>query len=300
VRSRIAAALRRAHGLAGVARARSAAAAASAADDAAWSVGGRLARAASTLLLFPYRHEHVDVPAPLAAGGARLDVVDDLVRYTSLSRAQVEALLSRRHENFRVEWITVPPALRDDTWFYLSSRLYLFANAVHVHDSPRLVDDVAALVPDGGRVLEFGGGTGNLALALAARGVLVDYLELSALQKDFVRFRVDLHGLHDRVAVLDWWSALVPDAYDLVCAFDVFEHLPQVPPTLDRLVASMRPHGLLVESSPFSASLSNPMHHDDPGFDRLLQARGLELVRTRPDHRVWELRGSGEAALSAR
>jgi SAM-dependent methyltransferase len=256
-------------------------------EEAASVTGGWLARRAAALMLYPFRHEQVAVPVPLEAGESRFDVVDDLVRFTSLTREQVLALVSREHENFRVEWLALPPELRDDTWFYLSSRTYLFANAIHVHDSPQIVDDVASLVPPGGKVLEFGGGTGNLSLALAARGLLVDYLELSALQKDFVRFRVGLHGLEGEVSVLDWWAPLAADAYGVICGFDVFEHLPDLPTTLDRIVAALAPGGALAESSPFFVSLSNPMHHEDPGFDDMLRARGLELSKVAYDHRVW-------------
>ena len=238
-------------------------------------------------MLYPYRKEQVGVPAPIESAEHSFDVVDDLVRFTSLTREQVLALISRQQENFRVEWLALPQSLRDDTWFYLSSRTYLFANAIHFHDSPELVDEVAELVPRGGRVLDFGGGTGNLSLALAAHGVAVDYLELSALQKDFVRFRAGQHNLGDKMNVLDWWAPLGSGAYDVVCAFDVFEHVPDLPATLDRIVPVLAPGGALAESSPFFVSLSNPMHHEDPGFDDMLRARGLKLSTVASDHRVW-------------
>ncbi len=270
-----------------LARARERVRAEHAADEAASRTGRWLSQRATALMLYPYRAEQIDVPVPIESGEHRFDVVDDLVRFTSLTREQTLALMSRRLENFRVEWLALRPGLRDDTWFYLSSRTYLFANAIHFHDSPELVDEVAALVPRDGRVLEFGGGTGNLSLALAARGLDVDYLELSALQKDFVRFRMGLHGLEDRMSVLDWWASLHSEAYDVVCAFDVFEHVSDLSSTLNRIVPTLAAGGALVESSPFFVSLSNPMHHEDPGFDDLLRAHGLELSKTAPDHRVW-------------
>ena len=41
-------------------------------------------------------------------------------------------------------------------------------NAVHFHDVPTLIDDIVGVLPPMARVLDFGGGTGNLSLALAA------------------------------------------------------------------------------------------------------------------------------------
>ena len=263
---------------------------ATAADETASAAGEWLARQAARLMLYPHRRERIDLPVPLEVGERRFDVVDDLVQYTSLSREQVVSLVSRRHENFRVEWLALAPELREDAWFYLSSRTYLFANAVHVHESPQLVEDVASLTPPASRVLDFGGGTGNLSLALAAHGFRVDYLELSSLQKDFMRFRVDRHRLEDSVRVLDWWAPLEEEAYTVICAFDVFEHIPDLPSTLDRIVAALAVGGTLVESSPFVVNLANPMHHEDPGFQDLLEARGLELVRADTDPRLWTKR----------
>jgi SAM-dependent methyltransferase len=241
-------------------------------------------------LLSPYRGERVDLPAPLVVGEHRFDVAADLVEYTSLPPEIARELLSRRIENFRTEWLQAPGNLRDDHWFYLSSRMYLFANAVHFHDASEAIDELATLLPPGGRVLDFGGGTGNLALALAARGFHVDYRELSALQKDFTRFRVQRHRLEDSIEILDSWAGLPAAEYDAVCAFDVFEHLPDLEAAVDRLVPALADHGLLLDTPSFGAGLANPMHHEDPGLDSLLADRGLVLERTLPAFRVWAKR----------
>jgi SAM-dependent methyltransferase len=259
-------------------------------DSAAVAGGALLAKGARRLLLRPYRSEQVDLPAPLVVGEHRFDVAADLVEYTSLPPEVAHALLSRRIENFRTEWLQAPDNLRDDHWFYLSSRMYLFANAVHFQDASDAIDELAALLPAGGRVLDFGGGTGNLALALAARGFHVHYRELSALQKDFTRFRVQRHGLEERIEILDSWADLPAMAYDAVCAFDVFEHLPDVEAAVDRLVPALAENALLVDTPSFGAGLANPMHHEDPGLDSLLAGRGLVLERTLPAFRVWAKR----------
>lgn len=252
------------------------------AGASAYRLGGKLIR-------FPHRHDHISLPRPLEIAGYRFDVLGELTEYTGLEPALTDALVRREGDDFRSEWYALPPRYRGDSWFYTSSRNYLFANAVHVYESPELVDHLVELCPPGGDVLEFGGGSGNLALALAARGLRVDFLEVSALQKDFVRYRVAKHSLENRLTVLDRWSALRESHYDLICAFDVFEHLADVEAVLDgQIVPALRVGGALAERSPFVRNLANPMHYEDTlGFDSLLERRGFRLVSDDALSRIW-------------
>lgn len=259
-------------------------------DSASVAGGTLLARGARRLLLIPYRQERVDVPPPLVIGGHRFDVVDDLVGFTSLPRESVNALLTRRVENFRTEWLQTPATLRSDDWFYLSSRMYLFGNAVHFHDSRWLIDEIVSFLPRGGPILDFGGGTGNLALALAALGFQVDYRELSALQKEFARYRIRRCGLEDRISVLDTWEQLQTDRYAGVCAWDVFEHLPDLAKAVESFAASLIDGGVLIGTPTFAQGLSNPMHHEDPGLDSLLAENDLVLQHSHPMYGVWKKR----------
>jgi 2-polyprenyl-3-methyl-5-hydroxy-6-metoxy-1,4-benzoquinol methylase len=248
-------------------------------DDLSVAAGRVLTRAGTTLLLYPHRDERIDIP--------HRALVEDLVEYTGLDDMQITALLQRRHESFRAEWHALPQELRKESWFYLSSRTYLFANAVHEADA--LADALARLLPGPSEILDFGGGAGNLALALAASGHRVDYVERSALQKDFVRFRIQKHGFEGRVHVLDEWNALAREAYELVCAFDVLEHIGSLAATLEgSLLPALKPKGILAECSPFVRTLSNPMHHENEAdLIRVMRAHGFSAVREDELFRLW-------------
>jgi 2-polyprenyl-3-methyl-5-hydroxy-6-metoxy-1,4-benzoquinol methylase len=262
-------------------------------DSAAPALAERLYALSDRVAFVPFRGEQNEVPVPVDVDGVRLDVVDDLAAYTGLEPVDVRSALERRDAlSFRSEWWATPAALREDHWFYLSSKTYLFGNAVHFPDAAFVDRFVTSHVPAGGRVLDFGGGAGGLTLALAARGFVPAYSDLNALQRDFLRFRVHRHGLADRVEVLDWWADLPADGFDTVVAVDVLEHLPNARPTVARLLDAVRPGGSLVERSPFQTSASNPMHHGDFGLQELLAARGFELVDGAEDGtNVWTRRG---------
>jgi 2-polyprenyl-3-methyl-5-hydroxy-6-metoxy-1,4-benzoquinol methylase len=246
-------------------------------------IGRSLLHLGFALLRLPFRSERIELPTATTTG---VDVVEDLVAYTGLDHDQVVALVQRRHENFRTEWHAFPTQLRTEDWFYLASRTYLFGNAEHNGERTALALDPS--LPRGSTILDFGGGSGNLALALAARGHRVHYVERSALQKDFVRFRIEKNGLGDRVQVIDQWKQLQPAAYDAVCAIDVFEHIERLPEVLAPLLDAIKPGGLLAENSPFVRNVENPMHHEgEAAFDELMAAAGFRCNDRSAGFRVW-------------
>jgi 2-polyprenyl-3-methyl-5-hydroxy-6-metoxy-1,4-benzoquinol methylase len=261
-------------------------------DEVSTRLGGELSHLGRALLLAPHAGEEVPLPPVWSVGDHAFDVVDDAVAYTQLPRAVVEDLIRRRPESFRSEWHTLPTGTRTDHWYYLASRTYLFANAVHLHEDHATWEWIDSMLPRDARVLEFGGGTGNLSLALAASGRRVAYVEVSALQKDFVRFRRDRYGLEGKVDILDSWRRPEPGSFDAVVALDVFEHLADLPQRLKSdLLPALKPTGVLVEASPFVRNLSNPMHHTDAaGLDTTLTDAAFAIVAEDDLLRAWRRR----------
>jgi SAM-dependent methyltransferase len=251
-------------------------------------LGGLLYRAADGASRAAFRNETRASSAPIVVNGRAIDTVDDIAEFTALGRAIVESeIASRRLLNFRSEWFATPPKIRHDHWFYLSSKTYLFANASHFTDG----DFVRALrdrIPHAAQVFDFGGGSGELTLQLAAAGYHVSFVELNSLQRDFMRFRVDRHQLQDAVEVLEPWASTPREAFDAVVAMDVIEHLPNAADVLrDRLLPARKPTGVLVENSPFVVNPGNPMHHEDFGFEKFMKDHGLVQAVPVGPARVW-------------
>ena len=96
------------------------------------------------------------------------------------------------------------------------------------------------------------------------------------------------HELTERVSLLDSWLALPEGAYDMVCAFDVLEHIESLAETLPEILRALRPSGMLAESSPFVQSVSNPMHHEtEPQFLHLMRKSGFTPVHEDEIFRLW-------------
>ena len=253
-------------------------------------VAERLYRRADAVANLPFRSQTIELPAPAEVGGVKLDVVSDLAAFTQLPRDVVEReLRARSGISFRAEWHATPQHLRRDHWFYLSSKAYLFGNATHFPDTSFADRFVRPHVVGSEPVLDFGAGTGNLALMLAAGGMAVRAAELSALQRDFIRFRVARTGLDDRVRVADPWEELPERAFSAVVAVDVLEHLPDCRDVLEtRLLPALTDRGVLVENSPFIVNSANPMHHLDFGFEPFMRSAGFAVVSGGEDGtRVW-------------
>jgi SAM-dependent methyltransferase len=148
-------------------------------------------------------------------------------------------------------------------------------------------DIVMELIPpDVHTVLEIGCGQGGLGARLAAR---FDYLGIEPDPDSYAVAAERLRAL-GRGRVLDVDVAeLVPesDGADLVCAFEVLEHLPDDREQLIRWRERIRPGGWLLVTVPADQSRFGPADHlvghvrryDTDGLRQLLVEAGYEVVR---------------------
>ncbi|MCA9394615.1 MAG: class I SAM-dependent methyltransferase [Candidatus Omnitrophica bacterium] len=129
-------------------------------------------------------------------------------------------------------------------------------------------------------VLDFGGGTGDLCLALAASGRQVAYCDIGKEVSDFARWRFQRRGLD--VKMYDALDGLSGETFDAVISFDCFEHIKDLPAVVNRLSRCVRTGGLLISGDAFEGGglhlEENFQYHNADAFDRLMQANGLSFV----------------------
>jgi SAM-dependent methyltransferase len=125
-------------------------------------------------------------------------------------------------------------------------------------DSQRNRSRLSALLQarnSGGRLLELGCGMGGF-LRLARAYFQVEGLEISAYASRLARDRL---GLAVRQGNIE--TALLPrNAYDVVAAYNILEHLADPPAVLDKIYASLCAGGVLAGSVPNNFALLGGLH----------------------------------------
>jgi len=148
-------------------------------------------------------------------------------------------------------------------WYYQADKPEFRVAAAHV-----TADD---------DVLEIGGGEGAFASHLRCRSYRM--LELNRAAVDAARAR----GLDAREDAVEAHAAAHPEAFDVVCTFQVLEHVPNPREFIASAVACLRPGGRLIVSVPGDESfvgrerhnlLNVPPHHMTRWSDRSLTSLG--------------------------
>lgn len=175
------------------------------------------------------------------------------------------------------------PAPAGDPAFYESLQRHAW---YYEADKPEYGQAVQS-VPAGARVLEVGCGRGAFADLLRARRGAVTYRGLE-FNEAAVRGAVAAgHDVH-RASLMEE-AARHPGAYDVVCHFQVLEHVPDPLRFMQQSVAALRPGGSLLWAVPADDSyvghqrdawLNMPPHHltrwSDAALGQLCRRVGLE------------------------
>ncbi|WP_245885697.1 class I SAM-dependent methyltransferase [Xylanimonas oleitrophica] len=143
------------------------------------------------------------------------------------------------------------------------------------------------LPSSGARVLEVGCGQGAVGVRLARRHRYTG-VELDARSLEVARGRAEAAGV-DATLVQGQLASLDDDGFDLVCAFEVVEHIEDDAQALAEWTARLRPGGLLLLSTPAWQSRFGPMDEAVGHFRRyepdalagLMRDAGLRDVQTR-------------------
>jgi SAM-dependent methyltransferase len=131
----------------------------------------------------------------------------------------------------------------------------LFDSVAELYDRARptypdaLFDDIVALsrMPDGGRVLEIGCGTGQATLPMAERGYRVTAVELGANLAAVARRKLEPLGVDVQVAAFEEWP-LPEEPFDLAMCVTAFHWL-DAAVALPKMARALGPSGAIAITS---------------------------------------------------
>lgn len=134
--------------------------------------------------------------------------------------------------------------------------------------------------------LDFGAGVGSGSIMFARHGLEVGLADISSLSLQFSQWRFQIRQLSGEFFDLKT-CGLPTDAFDIVTAMDVFEHLVDPVETVERLCDALRLGGFLFGRFSAEPNEARPLHvvqDFEPSFRRL---RDLGFVQVWQDEWLW-------------
>lgn len=127
------------------------------------------------------------------------------------------------------------------------------------------------------QILEYGGGTGDIAMALAEKGFKVIYSDINKKLIDFVSWRFARKKLDIGICNLTVSNKLPTS--DCVVSFDVLEHLKNLPQKIKKIYQSLLPGGSFIFSGAFSGGdlhlRENEIYDVYKNLDKMLRSCGF-------------------------
>ncbi|MSU54326.1 MAG: methyltransferase domain-containing protein [Candidatus Staskawiczbacteria bacterium] len=206
-------------------------------------------------------------------------VVESLSEHYHLSKKEVVWLLKNGGRINNDFWLMLNPKTDEEkNRFYEITPFYNFELSLWHMTRYQKRFRKAVLGIAKGRVLDFGGGIGDMSLLLAKNGFSVEYADVSGNTYNYAKWQFAKAGLS--VAMTDLSSGKVSGRYDTIICIDVIEHLPNAKEVLKSLADSLNSGGTMVVTNLTVSQESSKYHpmHEDAGIDEeYIKSLGLTL-----------------------
>lgn len=107
------------------------------------------------------------------------------------------------------------------------------------------------------QILEIGFGAGEMLRWFHAQGAKTTGVDFSPLALDMAKERLDIYGVLNDIKLYSNTELIEPSSIDVLCAFEVLEHIKDDVKTLDNWINLLKPQGSLIISVPAHMSKWN-------------------------------------------
>jgi 2-polyprenyl-3-methyl-5-hydroxy-6-metoxy-1,4-benzoquinol methylase len=224
----------------------------------------------------------------------RESLLYELASYLGEDLAEIERRCAQGSQSLEHEWHeTVNPTDRQSIEeFYDKSRTVLYElvwwHTLCDDNSPLAYVTALDFAKQNGcrNYLDFGAGVGSGGILFARNGMEVTLADISSSLLRFTESRFERRRLPVRLVNLGQCE-LPREAFDLVTAMDVFEHLVDPVGTVDKLWETLRPGGFLFgrfNAEPDDHRAQHIVHHFGPVFRRM---EAVGFVQIWEDQWLW-------------
>lgn len=209
------------------------------------------------------------------------DTINQLLAFTSEPQAVIEDLLLNSTGMLAKSWHQKNPQGKAaiEEWYRENSPYYIYDLAQFHLAYKHIVFSLDIMSIAKGRVLDYGAGIGDLALALAAQGLDVTYFDVKGRSQAYALWQAEYRKLP--VTFSSTHAEIADKQFDSIILLDVLEHLIDPQEVLDFLIQRLAPRGYLLVSAYFGATKAHPMHLDhNMDVGSYLKSNGLKDAKS--------------------
>ena len=213
--------------------------------------------------------------------------VIELSEFLNKPKEEIITLLTQGQNLLKQEWLDKNPKTYDEIMeFYQNTINYLFDLSMwHMDPKYKEIEDIIIkfCLEHKGKILDFGGGIGDLTVKLCQLGLDVTFLEIPSKTLEFALYHFKKHNVSPKIIVSDGSPFVLKENYDAIIVLDVLEHLKDPIIYLEELAKHLNPNGLMFIEVVFKQDAQHPMHLKEnekyiPIFNKIMSDLGFKNI----------------------
>lgn len=211
------------------------------------------------------------------------EVVNDLGEYFNLNQKEIKWLLKsggRLNADF---WYILKPKTKEEIKNFYQTTPFNIFELIYWHSkrTQRLFRS-EVIETAKGKVLDYGGGVGDLSISLFKKGFEIHYAELGGNTFDFAEWMFKKRGCN--IKTIDSDKDKISEKYNTIICIDVIEHIVDSKELLNNLVSRLEDRGKLIITNLNAPVLKNHPMHIRMNFNGEEYLNSLGLVK---DKKSW-------------